>query len=360
MNSAVCSLYRAALGALIILTLYSSCTKEEKPIQPETGKPTGEITTREKILYVDSYSLDYQWIQGITRGILETLNISMNPDGTLDNSRSGYDLQIFHMNSKRNPSEKSIKEAAEEAHTLIETWNPDLIITSDDNAAKYLIVPYLMDSGIPVVFCGINWDASVYGLPTSSITGMVEINLIDSMVKELLHYSKGGRIAYIRDNTTTSRKESENYEKLLGTEIIKRFPTTFSSWKEDFLSLQKEADIILVGYPSALEDWDGNTEPYQAFLRENTEVPTGSWDEWNAGWVLLSYTLSAEEQGEYAASTAIRILEGESPGTIPVVQNKKASVYLNMGMAKKLGIIFPMDLIERSHMLENWFDESAD
>ncbi len=342
---------------LFILTiiLFTGCSEKEEARVNES-LPSAS-SAKEKILYIDSYNLDFPWVQGITRGILDTLEISMDSEENLDNSRSSYEMKIYHMKTKRNPSEEAIHGAVKEVLALIDQWNPDAIIISDDNAAKYLVVPHLMDSEIPIVFCGINWDASVYGFPTENITGMVEINLIDSMVEELKKYSKGDRIGYIRDNTITSRKESENYEKLLGTAIVKRFPTTISQWKEDFLTLQEETDIILVGYPNALEDWDGSTDVYQDFLREKTEVPTGSWDLWTSSWVLMSFALVAEEQGEYAASTALRILNGESPGNIPVVRNKISMVYLNMGMAKKLGIIFPMELIERSHLIGDWLDE---
>ncbi len=338
-----------------LLLLMTSCKDKKGDVLSHKEAPP-ESFSRKRILYVDSYSLEFQWIQGITRGILGTLNIVIDDDENLDSSDSLYDLKIYHMKSKQNSSTESLESAVREILALIEDWAPEVIIISDDNAAQYLVVPYLMESEIPIVFCGINWDASVYGFPTDHITGMIEINLIDKMVEELKKYSEGGRIGYIRDNATTSRKESENYEKLLDIQIRKKFPDSFREWREEFLELQEEVDIILVGYPNALKDWDGDMEPYKEFLRDNTHIPTGSWDQWTADWVLMSFALDPEEQGEFAAAAAVRILNGDSPGRIPVVRNQKARIFLNMGMAKKLGIIFPMDLIERSNLIENWHD----
>ena len=339
---------------LVILLCFLSCTDDKRV--PHIDKSATVPVSKQKILYVDSYSPEFQWIQGIMKGINEVLNLSEDPgvDGMNLSVQSRYELRTFHMESKKNFSEESIRQAARDVMALIDEWEPDVIITSDDNAARYLIVPYLKTSEIPVVFCGINWDASDYGLPTANITGMIEVNLIDKLVEELKKYSRGSRIGYIRDSAITSRKESDNYEKLLGVQIIKKYPTSFNDWKKEFNSLQDECDIVLVGYPNGLDDWDGNEEPYQNFLRENTRVPTGSWDEWTSGWVLMSFALSAEEQGRYAASAAVRILNGESPADIPVVRNREARIFLNMGMAMKLGIIFPVDLIERSHVIENW------
>jgi hypothetical protein len=32
---------------------------------------------------------------------------------------------------------------------------------------------------LPVVFVGVNWDASPYGYPTANVTGSVEVELIE-------------------------------------------------------------------------------------------------------------------------------------------------------------------------------------
>ncbi|MCK5194670.1 MAG: hypothetical protein KAQ71_12730, partial [Desulfobulbaceae bacterium] len=57
--------------------------------------------------------------------------------------------------------------------------------------------------------------------------------------------------------------------------------------------------------------------------------------------------------GWWAGKTALRILDGTSPSDIPVTTNKESRVYLNMGLAKQLGIKFPMELIEKATFLEN-------
>ena len=51
-------------------------------------------------------------------------------------------------------------------------------------------------------------------------------------------------------------------------------------------------------------------------------------------------------------NTALRILKGERPEEIPLVTNKNAKIILNMKLAKKLEITFPMDLIENAIFLE--------
>jgi ABC-type uncharacterized transport system substrate-binding protein len=54
------------------------------------------------------------------------------------------------------------------------------------------------------------------------------------------------------------------------------------------------------------------------------------------------------EFGEYVANTIIKIFNGESPSDIPLSVNKRAKIYLNMAIAKKLNIKFPINLIEKA------------
>ena len=51
------------------------------------------------------------------------------------------ELRTFNMDTKRNPQIDFIKAKAAEAIKEIDRFQPDLIIASDDNAAKYIIFP---------------------------------------------------------------------------------------------------------------------------------------------------------------------------------------------------------------------------
>jgi len=59
----------------------------------------------------------------------------------------------------------------------------------------------------------------------------------------------------------------------------------------------------------------------------------------------------AEEQGWWAGNTAIRILDGKSPADIPLATNRESKLFLNLGLARRLGIKFPMELIENSTLI---------
>jgi len=219
------------------------------------------------------------------------------------------------------------------------------------NAAKYLIATYYKDSALPFVFCGINWDASKYGFPSKNVTGMIEVQLIDQLVAYMAPYAKGNRIGSLRGNTMTNQVEAGYVERQLGTTIKTYFVNDIAEWEQKFVQLQGEVDMILLGDIDTIELKGKSKEDVEQFIYENTTIPTGHWDAWFRKNALITLATIPQEQGEYAASAALEILGGKSPADIPLVKNKKARIYLNMKLAKKLGIIFPMDLIESAEII---------
>jgi len=64
-------------------------------------------------------------------------------------------------------------------------------------------------------------------------------------------------------------------------------------------------------------------------------------------YALITYAKVGEEQGEWAARTALAILGGKSPGRIPVAENRQTRIFLNINMtvAHRLNVKFPRDLL---------------
>ena len=295
-------------------------------------------TQKNKILYVDSYHTEYKWSAAITAGVLSVLN-----------NRKDVELKIFQMDTKRNKSDQYKKSIALKAKEMIDSWQPDVVIASDDNAAKYLLAPYFKGKDLPFVFCGLNWDAGVYGFPVSNITGMTEVSLYKPMIKELQNYSKGSKIGFLASDTTSERKELANITKIFQLDLNARFAKTFDELKQAYLDLQKECDMVFIKECRSVKGFDH--KKMVAFINNNTSVPTGTFIDFLSHYALITFSKIGEEQGEYAAKTALEILAGKSPQEIPVVQNEKAKIVLNMTLAKRMGIKFPMQLIENAHLI---------
>lgn len=306
---------------------------------PKSETPPELIYAKRKILWVDSYHRGYEWSDGIEIGIKNVLD------------ETGVDLKIIHMDTKRNTDEAFGKAAAAMVKTEIDTFKPDVVIASDDNAQNYLVVPYLKDTEMPVVFCGVNWDASVYGYPTQNITGMIEADLITQLVDILSKHAPGTRIGFLSDDSTTSRKTIRFFNEQFFDGSMKVYLAgTFNEFKTAFVQAQQEVDILYFSSYAGISNWDGAAA--KTFIRENTTIPSGSNLMFMSPYVLITLSRMPEEQGEWAAQTALKILDGQSPADIPVVSNKKGKIYLNMQLAKQLDIVFPIELIEQATLIQ--------
>jgi len=281
--------------------------------------------TGKKILHIDSYHRGNYWNDAIADAVRDTL------------ADTGVELKIIHLDTKRNPSEEFKTAAALRAVAVIDEFQPDVVTASDDNAAKYLIMPHYKDAELPFVFCGVNWDASVYGFPYKNVTGMVEVSPIPQIVKLLQQYAKGDRIGYLTENTPTKRKEMEYHKKLFGIEYDGVYLVdSFSEWRASFLKAQEEMDMLIVLGVAALDDWDD--EQARELAENHTRIPTGTDFGWLMHIAMLGVGKSPQEQGRWAAKAALKILDGVSPGQIPLAYNKAGQLYFNTRIAARLGI----------------------
>lgn len=285
-----------------------------------------------RVLYVDSYHQGYEWSDGVTEGVRSVL------------SKAGVSLKIFRMDTKRHTDEDYKKKAALRAKELIASFHPDVVITSDDNASKYLIMPYFKNASLPFVFCGVNYNADDYGFPYSNVTGMLELPPAVKLIYSLKHFKRIVTVGYLAADTLTERKDGFYTNQDVREEFVERYIKTFREWKRAFIELQDKVDVLIIGNNGGIKGW--NDSEAQRFALQNTRIPTGCLLDWIAPVVFLGATRSAQEQGRYAASTALRILNGTPPSSIPIVGNVEANIIINMKIANKLGIKVPKSFLK--------------
>lgn len=286
-----------------------------------------------RVFILHSYDEQFPW----TSKINETVK------SILDSAH--VQTVTFYMDTKRHSSESEKFAAAQHAKLEIDKFKPNVVITSDDDAVKYVLMPYYKDGETPFVFCGINWDASVYGLPYKNATGMLEIELISEIIKNLQEHAKGKRIGYLAVEGLTERKLAENYGRHLGKPLDRSyFATSFNEWKEAFLKAQQEVDILLLLNPKGIKDFD--MQQAQNFVEGNIKIPTGTSIPWMTQMSLLGITLRPEEQGAWVAQTTLKILNGQSPSNIPITRNREGRLFVNLRIAEKLGVTFKPALLK--------------
>jgi len=284
-----------------------------------------------KVLFIDSYHEGYAWSDGVLKGVESGLE------------GQGVELQVVRMDTKRNTSDDFKKSAALKVKSVIEGFNPDVVISADDNAAKFVIMPFYKNADLPFVFCGVNWDAAVYGLPYSNATGMVEVAPVAELLEQLKQYAPGNKIGYIAADVLTTHKEADNYKAILGIDTVNYYAADMEDWKKGFVELQGQVDTLIVGNTAGLPGWDEAAAA--AFVTSNTKVPTGATDEHMAPFAMLGFAKVPEEQGFYAAGAALKILGGTSPKDIPVVTNKDGKLYVNLKVAKAIGVEIPYEIL---------------
>ena len=75
-------------------------------------------------------------------------------------------------------------------------------------------------------------------------------------------------------------------------------------------------------------------------------IPVGSTEDRMIAYSLIVYSHVPEEQGSYAAATALRIISGENPGDIPVMHKNQSKVFINLDIANKFDVVIPFSLLK--------------
>jgi putative tryptophan/tyrosine transport system substrate-binding protein len=114
-------------------------------------------------------------------------------------------------------------------------------------------------------------------------------------------------------------------------------------------SLKGEADAIYVCADPLLTHHRGHINILAASLKLPTMHAFRSYT--NSGG-LLSYGPDFRYNFERAAGLADRILRGTKPGSIPVEQNMKSKLVVNLNTAKALGLKIPKSVLRRADVIK--------
>lgn len=293
--------------------------------------------SQKKIFYIDSYNKDYSWSNDILKGIKSVLEDKQ------------VELKVFYLDTKKPNYKSFIDNKVKDALTIIKIYQPDLIIAADDNASKYIISKHFKDSKIPVIFCGINWDASIYGYPYENTTGMVEVAPVDLLLRYLFNYSKGTRVGLIYAESITSKKDAIHIIKTLKINVVTQVSNDIKDFERDFINLQNKVDVIIIGNLATMKGY--NIKTLKNIVSNNISVPTGTLSDFVTELALIGFTKIGEEQGEWVAQTALKIFDGMKPNYIDIVKNKRGRLYINLRLAEKLNIEFPDSHIKSAHKI---------
>lgn len=300
-----------------------------------------QVQALPKCLHVMSYHQGYEWNDGIDAGVENTL-------------RGKCEIKKFYMDSKRNTSPEFIKKAALKAKKLIEDFQPDVVIASDDNASRYLVQVFYKNGDIPIVFNGINWTADAYGYPYKNTTGMVEV----APIKVMLEIAKRNTVTistvvFLSDDVLSEHKNFEYFKSAYGRKgvtVTPIFVKNMHDWENGFVAAQT-GDLVILGNNAGINDWDQK----QAIrhVKKRGKKLTMTTSQWMMPYTMIGVSKIASEQGEWAAEVALEVLGGTAISSIPVTINRRWFLYQNKQLLSEANIT--VDKITRHKAVsEEW------
>ena len=299
---------------------------------------SGQSLAGKKALYINSYHPGYAWSDEIEKTILGILN------------PAGVQTKVVRLDTYRQKSPEYLAKVSQETKALIDEWKPEVVLVSDDAGMKGVYAAFYRDSAVPFVSCGVNWDASAYGVPGKNVTAMIEVCPIKELLAEMNKLKAGRTLGFLGSEGMTPQKDWEMTSKILGVRMEAVFAKDLAGWKQGFLDLQGKVDLLIIGVNAGIGDW--NEADAVKFVEANAKVVSGSWHDYLNGLSLLAFNKLGSEQGEWAADAALKILKGTPVSSIPLTTNKKGQLVVNVRIAKKVGVMPAFDTLQSAKVIE--------
>ena len=288
----------------------------------------------------------------------------------------GRNLQVerFYMDTKRvHTAPDQIAARGKAALAAIKEWQPDVVVTLDDNAARMVMLP-LVDSDIPVVFSGINNTPEWYNRrrrfmnsrkrPGHNVTGVYEKLYVAKslqVMKAVLPDLK--RIVVLVDDSPTGRAMQKQVERELAGksgDILYSFRQVadFSEYKRIIRQINSNPAIGAY-YPACSRLDDG-----ERGVATVPEIITWSLVHSTKPAMAVNYSFSRlglfggasvnfPAMGREAALKIAAILTGTSAGNIPIEDAGDYAIVFNLARARQLGISIPLDLLGAADQVYN-------
>jgi ABC-type uncharacterized transport system substrate-binding protein len=295
----------------------------------------GVQAATKKCLFISSYHKGYAHADQIEAGLRATL-------------KGHCDVRQFDMDTKRRSSGPDKKKSALAAKAVIDSWKPDVVITADDNAVKYLIEPFYKDKKLPFVFCGLNWTAAEYGLPYANATGMIEVAPVGVMLNRAASIvPKFRRAFYVGADILSETKNLKRFQtaaRKMGFKLDHALVGSTEDWVKAYARAQ-EYDVVIVGARNGIKNW--NHDLAVAAIMKSTRRLSVTNHGWMMPYTILGMTKVSREQGEWAGKTAVRILGGQKIANIPVVPNRQRDIWINDNILSVSGITLPQGVMRK-------------
>ena len=327
-----------------------------------------------RIFVVSSYHREYLWSQDTQKGLCAAFkdfkfleNDSQAEEFTENDfvETNAVVIKKAWMDTKRWDKKNEIAAITIEILREMKAFNPDLILLGDDNATNF-IGAYWVNTRVPVVFWGVDFDPLAYGYidtmahPGHNVTGVYQSGetYAESLrtLKKLFPDLK--TFAILSDGSETGRAKSRMITRLaeegrLPLRLVDTVETrSFSEWRDKALELQEKVDAFFVVNHASLKNDQGvpvdSLEVGAWYLAHIKKPEAGPEKQFVQEGMLLSVDDSGYKQGYEAGRMADRILhQRESPAGMAVIAPTRGTIMVNRQRAAALGVdVSNKDFIE--------------
>jgi len=236
-------------------------------------------------------------------------------------------------------------EAAAQLAQEITERNPNLVMVWGDDVMSRLVAPYLRGGPIPVVYGGVQWAATPYGVPNHFVTGIVETPPVQDTILLAKTKKPEAKDLFVLAGDTPDIRRNRVYldpvywrNKLSTTYGL---VSNFESWKKAFrwANNNNKAELIFLVSNRGIADWD--EEAAKQHITEHLRIPVFTCDAQLMPYAVVGRVNDRREQGEWMGQQAQLILDGTSPGEIRGAQTKRSQVLHNAALAEKIGFVLP-------------------
>ncbi len=285
--------------------------------------------------------------------------------------QEGKNLQIatYHMDTKKkNNTPKLIQEQADLALAKLKEFGPDLVITLDDNAFRTIALP-LAGSSEKIVFSGLNGQPETYNekvkfinsreLPGGNITGVYEKLYIREAIQVLSTMKPMDTLVYLGDQSPTGKAisiqfdlevEPDETNTALPTKLNKKIIHTWEEFTNtiEFINTNDQIGGFYLG-TLLLKDSNGITYTASDIIDYTLEHAKKPAIGLNYAFIKLGLfggaTVDFYAMGQLVGEKAAQILNGQSPGVIPIEDAPRMALVFNLERAEKLGLTIPPDVL---------------
>ncbi len=302
------------------------------------------------VLILNSYHQGFTWTREETEGAVSVL---------LGNG-DYISVHVEYMDWKNYSTQENLDFLYAYYRYKYESKKIDLIITTDDMALDFALKHRdELFSAAPVVFAGVNQE----GVDTltkghTNITGILEPVIPDDAIDLAMRTNPDLKTIYlVYDNTesaqSTARLAIDSIQKVNeGIEIFHLNNLTYVEILEQLKSVKTNSIVYILSH---YVDREGNTMEFDEFCEQANSVspvPVFHLYDFTVGRGSVGGSmLSGRLQGENAARVALRILQGEKPGDIPVSDDNTIRRLYDYNILKAHNI--PMDRIPQDSEIIN-------